>query len=82
MTRNPEIGVKSLNEEVSGKQKKSSPKREELETQADSETIYEDKLDRALADTFPASDPIPWISDVRKARATNRKAGKDSGRTG
>ena len=67
---------------MSGKQKTSSSEIEELETQADSETIYEDKLDRALADTFPASDPIPWISDARKARATKRKAGKDSGRTG
>ena len=60
--------VRSLKEEIGGKQKKSSSEIEELETQADSETFFEDKLDRALADTFPASDPIPWISDARKTR--------------
>jgi len=27
----------------------------------------DEKLDQALADTFPASDPLPWTSDVSKA---------------
>ena len=65
----------NLKEEVSGKQKTSSSEKEELETQADSETFFDDKLDQALADTFPASDPIPWTSDVRKT-APERKLGK------
>jgi hypothetical protein len=33
------------------------------ETKAVSEKSKDDKLDQALADTFPASDPLPWTSD-------------------
>jgi hypothetical protein len=41
------------------------------------EQFIDDKLDQALADTFPASDPIPWISEVRKI-ASDTKAKKES----
>ncbi len=37
----------------------------------------DEKLDQALADTFPASDPIPWTSDVDKA-ASERNAEPDA----
>jgi len=41
------------------------------------EQLSEDKLDEALANTFPASDPLPWTSDVRKT-ASETKAEKDA----
>ncbi|MBI2486688.1 MAG: hypothetical protein HYW01_06965 [Deltaproteobacteria bacterium] len=59
--------------------KQSLSEKELDETQLDPEKLYEDKLDEALANTFPASDPLPWTSDVRET-ATERKAGEEVGR--
>ncbi len=51
-------------EKESGVYKNSSTEGKVDEAKAMSEKSKDDKLDQALADTFPASDPLPWTSDV------------------
>ncbi len=69
--------MKSLKGKKTGPRKQSSSKKVVDATQGNSERLREDKLDKALADTFPASDPLPWTSDVKKS-ASETKAEKDA----
>jgi hypothetical protein len=51
-------------EKESGLHKNSSTESKVDETKTVSEKSSDYKLDQALADTFPASDPLPWTSDL------------------
>lgn len=72
--------MKNLKKKKTGRHKQSSSRKGVDATQCDSEQLSEDKLDEALANTFPASDPLPWTSDVRKT-ASETKAEKDAKKT-
>ena len=50
-------------EKESGSYKQSSSEKKVDENKSASKKSNDYKLDQALADTFPASDPLPWTSD-------------------
>ena len=50
-------------EKERGPYKQSSSEKKVDENKSASKKSNDHKLDQALADTFPASDPIPWTSD-------------------